>query len=266
MRLDVYLVEKGFFPSRSAAQTAISGAHVVLDGKTADKASFKVDESLDHTVRILDSCPYVSRGGLKLEHALALFRLDPEGKTCLDIGASTGGFTDCLLKKGAKFVYAVDVGSNQLNEKIRNDTRVSVREKYNARYMKKDDFDSPVQWAVMDVSFISQTLLLGPVYGVLEDSGILVTLIKPQFEVGKNRIGKNGIVKEPDFRLEAVSTVQKTACQRGFSVIGLGISPIPGGDGNLEYLLALQKSSAGRFAPETVLRELVYENQEVPLI
>ena len=241
MRLDVYLTEFGYVDSRTQARKLIEDGAVILDGKTAEKASFSVDETLSHTLEIARRQKYVGRGGLKLEKALEVFSIDPQGRCALDIGASTGGFTDCLLQNGATKVYAVDAGEGQLAQKLLEDERVVNMEKYNARNLSSEDFPVAPDVAVMDVSFISQTLILPALSGVLRDGGILVSLIKPQFEAGRSAIGKNGIVKSASDRRLAIERVLDCAAACGLACFGLDISPILGGDGNTEYIAAFRK-------------------------
>lgn len=236
MRLDVYLTDSGIFESRSKAAAAIKANAVKVNGKTADKASFSVDGS--ENIEVLSRGRFVSRAGEKLEKALNEFNISPEGLTVLDIGASTGGFTDCLLQNGAKKVFALDVGTAQLAEKLRNDSRVTVIEGCNARFAKKSDFQIEIDMIVMDVSFISQTLIYPACADILESGKRMITLIKPQFEAGKSNIGKGGIVRDKDNRIikEILNKLDGEAEANGFERIGFTESPIEGGDGNREYL------------------------------
>ncbi|MBQ8408341.1 MAG: TlyA family RNA methyltransferase [Clostridia bacterium] len=234
MRIDVYLVEKGFCESRNKASRLIGEGKILLDGKTVTKASLEVGDG-EHTVEITEEERYVGRGGLKLEAALTAFGIDPEGMKCIDVGASTGGFTDCLLQNGACHVCAVDSGRGQLHLKLLEDIRVTSVEGFNARQLSSDEF-GVFDLAVMDVSFISQTLLHLPVSSVLRDGGVFVSLIKPQFEAGKSALGKGGIVKKASDREEAVRRVLESAALSGFEVARVMRSPIEGGDGNREYL------------------------------
>lgn len=235
MRLDRYLIEYGLVRSRSEAQRRIKGNDVLVNHHITNKASY--DVSKDDVVELIGSgCPYVSRGGLKLKGALDAFGVDPSGLVAIDIGASTGGFTDCLLQHGATFVYAVENGHSQLDVTLQEHPQVLSLENYNARDLKKSDFPKPIQLGVMDVSFISQTLILPSLYHVLEDGATLITLIKPQFEAGKHALGKGGIVKEQKTREKARDTVLAFASSLGFLVAGCIESPILGGDGNVEYL------------------------------
>ena len=239
MRLDLYLQENGYAPTRSRAKSMIEGGMVELDGKIVDKPSFDAKDGC--TVRILDTLRYVSRGGLKLEGALAAFGVCASGRVALDIGASSGGFTDCLLQNGAAFVYAIDSGSNQLAASLRADARVACREHCNARYITPADFERTPTLCVMDVSFISQTLILPAISAVLPEGGELISLIKPQFEAGRSAIGKGGIVRSEKDRAAAVARVLTCAEALSLAHLGTITSPIRGGDGNIEYLAYFRK-------------------------
>ena len=242
MRIDSYLHTVGIAKSRTAAQMMISEGRVLFQGKIVTKTSFDVCDGSETDITILNGgCPYVSRGGLKLEAALDAFSIDPSEMCALDIGASTGGFTDCLLKKGARRVYAVDSGRNQIDPAIANDPRVIVREGYNARYMMRSDFADEIDLAVMDVSFISQTLLLPAIAELLPCNAILISLIKPQFEVGRSGIGRGGIVRDEKLRDNAVKRVCDSAAACRLLNFGLIPSPITGGDGNHEFLACFRK-------------------------
>ena len=247
MRIDVYLTKNGYTASRTRAQQLIAGGNVELDGKVVRRPSDDVDEALTHTVTVRKDMPYVGRGGCKLEAALDAFSLDVSGAWALDIGASTGGFTDCLLRRGASRVYAIDSGEGQLAASLRADPRVVNIEKCNARYLNADALDQAffahggADIAVMDVSFISQTYILPVLPPLLRQGGRAVTLIKPQFEVGRSGVGKGGLVKDAARRREAVCRVLDSAHSVGLSPQGLIRSPIEGGDGNIEYLVLLQK-------------------------
>ncbi len=233
-RLDVALVERGLVETRSKAQSLIMARRITVNGRYADKAGWPVGG--DDELRIVElEHPWVGRGGMKLAHALREFNIDVTGKTCADIGASTGGFTDVLLKSGARTVYAIDVGYGQLDASLRNDSRVVVREKVNARYLTAEDFPEPVGFASIDVSFISLKLILPAVASFLR--GDLVALIKPQFEVGKADVGKGGIVRDQERRREAVDGVVAFAAESGFDVRGVIESPVKGAEGNVEYLM-----------------------------
>ena len=236
MRLDVYLTEKGLFPSRSKARAAIENGVVFVDGKAAEKASVNIEGG--EVITVTETEKYVSRAGNKLAGALSEFGVSPEGMTVLDIGASTGGFTDCLLQNNAKRVFSLDVGTAQLAEKLRKDKRVTVMENRNARYIGKNDFDEEIDLIVMDVSFISQSLIYPACSDILSAGKQMITLVKPQFEAGKANIGKGGIVRDKDGKIidEILRKLDDSASENGFSRIGFTESPIEGGDGNREYL------------------------------
>lgn len=242
MRLDVYVFENGFASSRTEAKNFISDGAVTVNGKTVTKPSF--DVSGNELITVDKSLKkYASRGGTKLEAALEQFDISVSGVNAIDIGASSGGFTDCLLKRGARHVIAVDSGFGQLVNQLRCDTRVTVFENYNARYMQSSDFEYVPDFAVMDVSFISATYIIPAVSRILSDRGSFVCLIKPQFEVGRENIGKGGVVKSEKQRALAVKKV--TECAMGFGLMLKGVieSPIQGGDGNTEYLAYFRKET-----------------------
>ena len=237
MRLDVYLTEHGYAPSRQRAKVLIEGGMVVVDGKTVTKPSQAVTDG-EHTVTVTDDLPYVGRGGLKLEAALDAFAVSPNGLFALDIGASTGGFTDCLLQRGAKKVCAVDAGSGQLAEKLLHDARVTSLEHTNARELTLEQIGgSPADLIVMDVSFISATYILPRFPLLLKVDGQAICLIKPQFEVGKSMLGKGGIVKDPRAHRYAVERVIEAGVAAGMTPVGLIASPVTGGNGNREFLV-----------------------------
>ena len=250
MRIDVYLVENGFCESRNKASRLISEGKVLFDGKGVEKSSLDVSDG-EHTVQITEQERFVSRGGLKLEGALDSFGIDVSGKKCVDVGASTGGFTDCLLQRGARSVCAVDSGRGQLHGKLLEDIRVTSVEGFNAREMSAEIFGK-FDLAVTDVSFISQTLLHAPIADVLCDGGIFISLIKPQFEAGKSALGKGGIVKKPQDRVEAVLKVVESASLCGFGLLNIIASPIKGGDGNREYLALFKKGVASAITAEQI--------------
>ena len=233
MRIDEYIKAEGLAASRSRAKMLIDEGSVTVNGIPVTKASYEVREG--DTVRVLD-LPYVSRGGLKLEAALSAFSLSVRDAVALDVGASSGGFTDCLLQNGASLVYAVDSGKGQLVPSLLSHPRVVSMEGYNARYMKPDDFPRTPNFAVMDVSFISQTLILPSLVAVLPQGATLVTLIKPQFEVGRAHVGRGGIVRDEKAREAAVARVLDAARILGLESRGVITSPIRGGDGNIEFL------------------------------
>lgn len=240
MRLDLYLYKNGYTRSRQKAQELISAGAITIDGKTVTKSSFLVDETVGHTVLVKETCPYVGRGGLKLEAALRTFSISPKDTVAADIGASTGGFTDCLLKHGARRVYAIDAGYDQLAPALKADGRVISIEHFNARALTQDTLGEKCDLAVMDVSFISQTLILPGITAILKQNGKLISLIKPQFEAGKSAIGKNGIVRNEAYRFLSVRRVLHAAEGLGLFCTGLIRSPIKGGDGNTEYLAAFE--------------------------
>jgi len=251
MRLDLLLVEQGHFESRAQAQAVIMSGVVFLDGKRLDKPGTLVPETAAPEVRG-EPMPYVSRGGRKLEKALASFGIDPSGKVCIDCGASTGGFTDCLLQHGARSVYAVDVGYGQLDWRLRQDERVIVLERTNVRHLTPDALlvggavRSVPELAVIDLSFISLRLVLPAVYGVLTEDGEAVCLIKPQFEAGKEQVGKKGVVRDPAVHREVLEQFLQDAEAAGFGVEALDFSPIKGPEGNREYLGYLKKDKPNK--------------------
>lgn len=236
MRVDVYLCAAGHTRSRKKAQDLIDAGAVFIDGEQVKKSSSQIDPETEHEVRIEQVFKYVSRGGMKLEAALDAFRINVNGRSAVDIGASTGGFTDCLLQRGATRVVAIDAGYGQLHEKLREDPRVVCIEHFNARDLSLETVGTPAQVATTDVSFISQTYIIPRISEVLCDGGVFVSLIKPQFEVGQQGLGKNGIVVNAAYRYLAVKRVVSCAVENGFDCFGLIPSPITGGDGNREYL------------------------------
>ena len=239
-RLDIALVERGLIETRSKAQALIMARRVLVNEVFVDKPGAQVKD--DDTLRVAElEHPWVGRGGMKLAHALKEFAIDVSGKVCADVGASTGGFTDVMLKSGAKKVYAIDVGYGQLDHSLRNDPRVENREKTNARFLSDVDFDEPVEFVSIDVSFISLKLILPAVAKFLR--GEMVALIKPQFEVGKKDIGKGGIVRDEARRQEAVDGVVAFAREIGFDVRGVIESPVKGAEGNVEFLMAAARNT-----------------------
>ena len=241
-RLDVLLVQKGLAPSREKAKTMIMEGNVFVDNQREDKAGTFFDPSVNiefhgNTLR------YVSRGGLKLEKAMAQFGITLDDKVCMDIGASTGGFTDCMLQNGAKKVYAVDVGYGQFAWKLRQDPRVVCMEKTNIRYVTPEDIGDALNFASVDVSFISLTKVLGPAKELLKDGGQMVCLIKPQFEAGKDKVGKKGVVRDPAVHKEVIERVILFAKSIGFGILHLDYSPIKGPEGNIEYLVHIVKDA-----------------------
>ena len=243
-RLDVLLVSRGLAESRAKAQALIMSGQVYVDNQKADKAgaSFAQDAAIE--VRG-DACPYVSRGGLKLAKALRDFGVDPTGYVCSDSGASTGGFTDCLLQHGAAKVFAIDVGYGQLAWSIRSDPRVVTMERTNIRYVKPEDLGEPADFSSIDVSFISLTKVLLPVRNLLTDEGEIVCLIKPQFEAGREKVGKKGVVRDPAVHQEVIEKVRDYAMSIFMEPCHLSFSPIKGPEGNIEYLLHLKKHPEG---------------------
>lgn len=260
MRADVYLFEKGYAKSRQAAKNLIESKSVLIDGKKIMKVAQSLDPSIDHEVKIIaEISPYVSRGGLKLDGALSAFNVDVEGTLALDIGASTGGFTDCLLQHGARKVWAIDSGTNQLDMKLKDDPRVVVMENINARYLTFTSFNVYFDIIVMDVSFISQTLILPSVSTLLADTGKYISLIKPQFEVGRENIGKNGIVKGVKLHKLAVKRVIAAAQAQGLVCTALEFSPVKGGDGNVEFIAMFERSGTACSEEEFFKRRGDYE-------
>lgn len=239
-RLDVLVVERGLAESRTKAQALILAGQVVVADQRVDKpgALVPVEAELRLKGEVL---PYVSRGGLKLKAALERFGLDVRGKVAADIGASTGGFTDCLLQEGVTHVHAIDVGYGQLHEKLRTDSRVRSRERVNARYLTAEDLPEPVDVVVIDVSFISLTQVLPAVLPFLKPKGLLVALVKPQFEVGPDKVGKGGVVKDPAARQQAIDSVSAFVREQGLVVRGVMDSTVPGPAGNVEALLVADK-------------------------
>lgn len=242
-RIDKLLVDLGFAESRTKAQALVMSGVVLVEEKRVEKPSQEFFGN--ENIRIKGSSPeskYVGRGGLKLEKALEEFHIQPSGYVCLDIGASTGGFTDCLLQNGAKKVYAVDVGTNQLAWKLRNDERVEARENVNARFLKPEDFAENFDLIVMDVSFISVTKILPALTALLKENGKIILLIKPQFEVGRGEVGKGGIVRDPEKHAQIISEINKFAKEIGLKVLDVTVSPILGAEGNKEFLALYEKS------------------------
>lgn len=257
MRADVFLFTHGFAESRSQAAVLI-GNGVYISGKKIPKPSFIIpDDTPAHAVNIEKKLPFVSRGGLKLESALIAFHLEVAGFCVLDIGASTGGFTDCLLRYGADFVYALDVGHGQLAPSLAADPRVENIEGCNARYMTPSLFSRHIDMAVTDISFISQKLIYGAVRGLLDDGAPFISLIKPQFEAGREKIGKKGVVRDPQVHVEVVENIVNFALENGFDVKNLDFSPIKGPEGNIEYLMHIQKSENAQKMCEITPEELV---------
>lgn len=237
-RLDVLLVKKGLYQSRERAKASIMAGIVYVDGQKSDKAGNMVDTEAEITVKE-NICPYVSRGGLKLEKSMKIWHINLENKVCMDIGASTGGFTDCMLQKGASKVYAVDVGYGQLDYKLRTDPRVVNMEKCNIRYLDLDKIYDPIDFISIDVSFISLRLVFPVASRLLGEKGSLVCLVKPQFEAGRDQVGKKGIVRDRKVHKQVIENVIQYAEENGFYAYGLTFSPVTGAKGNIEYLLFL---------------------------
>ncbi len=243
-RLDVLLVKNGFAQSREKAKAIIMSGIVYVDGQKEDKAGTTFNEE-EVKIEVRGSTlRYVSRGGLKIEKALKVFPIDLNQKTCMDIGASTGGFTDCMLQNGAKKVYAIDVGHGQLDWKLRNDERVVSMEKTNFRYLTHDDIDDDIEFASCDVSFISLSKIFGPAYDILMPKATFVTLIKPQFEAGREEVGKKGVVKDKKVHEKVINNVLGYAREAGFAILDISFSPIRGPEGNIEYLLYMSKDAS----------------------
>lgn len=245
-RLDVLLVSRGLAESREKAKAIIMSGNVYVDGQKEDKAGSNFPAEAVIEVRG-NTLKYVSRGGLKLEKAMENFDVTLAGKICMDVGSSTGGFTDCMLQNGAVKVYAVDVGHGQLAWKLRNDERVVCMEKTNIRYVTPEDIADKINFSSIDVSFISLTKVLGPVKELLSDDGQIVCLIKPQFEAGREKVGKHGVVRDSAVHLEVIEKVIDFAISIGFEVLNLEFSPVKGPEGNIEYLLHLQKHTEGSY-------------------
>lgn len=247
-RLDVLLVSRGLCPSRERAKREIRAGNVYVNGGKADKAGMICEDSAALEIKG-EALRYVSRGGLKLEKALQVFSLSPEGAICLDCGASTGGFTDCMLLNGAKKVYALDVGTGQLADKLRTDSRVVCMERFNARELRPDDLQEAPGFITADVSFISLRLILPPLERVLAPGGDIMVLIKPQFEAGRERLGKNGVVKDPAVHKAVLEELRLFFPTIGLYPQGLSWSPVRGPEGNIEYLCHLRREDAG-FQPD----------------
>lgn len=244
-RLDVLLVQRGLAPSREKAKAMIMEGNVFVDNQREDKAGTFFDDKVSIEVRG-NTLRYVSRGGLKLEKAMDHFSLSLTGKVCMDIGASTGGFTDCMLQNGAAKVYAVDVGYGQFAWKLRQDERVVCMEKTNIRYVTPEDIDDMLDFASVDVSFISLTKVLGPARELLKIGGEMVCLIKPQFEAGKDKVGKKGVVRDAAVHKEVIDSVILFAKSIGFDVLHLEYSPIKGPEGNIEYLVHIRRTDRAK--------------------
>ena len=241
VRLDKLLFEKKLAPSRQKAQALIGAGQVLVNDKLADKAGAMVEDSC--TLEVKESCPYVSRGGYKLEAGLQYFNIKTAGFICLDIGASTGGFSDCLLQHGALKIYSVDVGYGQLAWKLRQDPRIVVMERTNARYLTAEDFAEPIDFAVIDASFISLKLLIPPLLPLFQKNTSILALIKPQFEVGRGKVGKGGVVRDPALHQEVIDEIVTFCRTLGLESLGITPSPILGPKGNKEFLIHLVSQS-----------------------
>jgi 23S rRNA (cytidine1920-2'-O)/16S rRNA (cytidine1409-2'-O)-methyltransferase len=244
-RLDVLLVERGLVTSREKAKALIMAGDVFVNGQREDKPGTSFQEDKIKNIEVKGATiPFVSRGGLKLDKAVKTFELDFTGFTCMDIGASTGGFTDCMLQNGASKVYSVDVGHGQLDWKLRSDERVVCMEKTNFRYLTRDQIDDDIDFASCDVSFISLTRILVPARKLLKDGAQMVVLIKPQFEAGRDKVGKKGVVRDKKVHEEVINRIVDFADAVGFKILHLDYSPIRGPEGNIEYLLHLEKDAS----------------------
>ena len=251
-RLDVLLVEHGYADSRAKAQAIIMSGAVYVNGQKADKPGTAFEETAQIEVRGA-ACPYVSRGGLKLEKALRDFGVDPTGYVCSDSGASTGGFTDCLLQQGASKVFAIDVGYGQLDWKIRSDPRVVVMERTNVRYVTPEQLGQPLDLSVVDVSFISLKIVLPVIKTFLKPDGQVLCLIKPQFEAGKDKVGKKGVVRDMQTHKEVLDHFVILANELDFKILGLTFSPVKGPEGNIEFLAHLTLADKEGIEPDTQL-------------
>ena len=261
-RLDVMLVERGLAESREKAKAIIMSGIVYVDGEKEDKAGSNFPETAKIEVRG-KTLKYVSRGGLKLEKAMEVFPIELDGKVCMDVGSSTGGFTDCMLQNGAVKVYSVDVGYGQLAWKLRQDERVVVMEKTNIRYVKPEDIEELVDFASVDVSFISLSKVLPPLRDLLKAEAEVVCLIKPQFEAGREKVGKKGVVRDKSVHVEVIENVLGYAEEAGFKVLGLDFSPVKGPEGNIEYLMHIEKDSEFVSSDEEKAVEQEQHNQVV---
>ena len=257
-RLDVMLFKRGLVADPEIAKRLIMAGKVLVDGQKADKPGKKFSDGA--SIEILEDMPYVSRGGLKLEKALRDFNIDVRGKVAIDVGASTGGFTDCLLQHGAKFVYAVDVGYGQLAWKLRNDPRVKVLERTNIRYVKRNNFDKQIELATIDVSFISLRKVLPVMVSLFSGSGEVIALVKPQFEASKHLVEKGGVVKDPEVHKQVIVELIRYSTHNGFTIAGLTYSPITGPAGNIEYFIFLKLGQeANNIDVANVVPQIIHE-------
>lgn len=255
-RLDLLMMERNMAPSREKAKALIMAGVVFVNGQREDKAGTLISDTAEIIVKD-NSLKYVSRGGLKLEKSINEFDVDVNGKICMDVGSSTGGFTDCMLQNGAVKVYAIDVGRGQLDWKLRNDERVISMEKTNIRYVTPDNLDDVPEFSSIDVSFISLSKVLPVVHNLLSADGKVVALIKPQFEAGREQVGKKGIVREPKIHLEVINKVIGFCIEIGFYVIDLTFSPVRGMEGNIEYLIYLRKAKENDVLSEEEVAERI---------
>ena len=260
-RLDVLLVGRGLAQSREKAKAIIMSGNVFVDGQREDKAGTMFPDTVNIEVKGYVQ-KYVSRGGLKLEKAMDHFDVTLQDKVCMDVGSSTGGFTDCMLQNGASKVYAVDVGHGQLDWKLRNDPRVVCMERTNIRYVTPEDLQEPPAFVSIDVAFISLTKVLEPVKNVMTEDGQVVCLIKPQFEAGREKVGKKGVVRDKSVHENVVEAITSFACENGFKVLGVDFSPIKGPEGNIEYLMYIEKCENGEMLWDGSVSELVERSHD----
>lgn len=261
VRLDVYLHESGMCESREKAKAIIMSGQVYIDDVKYDKAGAMIPADSNVVIRG-DGLKYVSRGGLKLEKAMQVFPIKLDGKICMDIGASTGGFTDCMLQNGAKKVFSVDVGYGQLAWKLRNDERVVNMERTNIRYVTKDNIKEELNFASVDVSFISLALVLPVAFELLKTDGEAVALIKPQFEAGREQVGKKGVVRDKNVHIDVIKKIVGVVGEIGFNIAGLDFSPVKGPEGNIEYLIYLKKTKTDFEVSEDFIENLVLTSHE----
>lgn len=262
-RLDILIVERHLAPSREKAKAYIMSGVVYVNGQKEDKPGLQV--KTDSVIEVREKMKYVSRGGYKLEKAMEVFPIILEGKITMDVGASTGGFTDCMLQNGAKKVYAVDVGYGQFAWKLRQDPRVVCMEKTNMRYLTRDQIDHDIEFASIDVSFISLTKIIGPLQELITKDGEVVALIKPQFEAGREKVGKKGVVRDPEVHQEVIEKVLTFVRELGFGVRGIDFSPIKGPEGNIEYLAYLKNNTLGidLEAQDAMIKNIVKASHEM---
>lgn len=242
-RLDVLIAKRDLAPSREKAKAYIMSGVVFVNGQKEDKPGLQT--KIDAEIEIKETMKYVSRGGYKLEKAMEVFPISLQDKITMDVGASTGGFTDCMLQNGAKKVYSVDVGYGQFAWKLRQDDRVVCMEKTNIRYVTREEIEDDIEFASIDVSFISLTKVIGPLQGLMTHDGEIVALIKPQFEAGREKVGKKGVIKDPKVHAEVIENVVTFARELGFGILGIDHSPIKGPEGNIEYLVYLKNKASG---------------------